>query len=277
MSKTNTHPSVASVVSPTSPAPQAAPAPTAAPAVTVAPLVSAADIQALVGAVDTFALVLALGYEPLSAEALKRLPHPQHESDKFVASIADLAQRYKVDSPSNPVQQMLANQKTAQTLLPVAERLLALGKLVQDATRFTRCASYTSATVLYAQLKAEGRTNPIVRGALAPLRESLRPTFVTPEGTKTHKASRRAPKAPKGGGTTPPAGAPTEATAAAAAPAVVATAATGTKGVARGGDEAVPSRAPSRTSPSSRKPISKLASCWGGSPRSHFAAQPVSL
>jgi hypothetical protein len=114
---------------------------------------------------------------------------------------------------------MLANQQVASTLVPVIERIGAVNTLIESMVRSSQSGAWEGAMVTYGLLKNEARGNAVLRNALTPVREKMRPTFVTAEGGKTKVKAKAAPKAPGGTkkGKASQAGATTAATEAAAA------------------------------------------------------------
>jgi hypothetical protein len=118
--------------------------------------------------------------------------------------LVDIAARYQVESNAYPVREIVANQQVVSTLLPVIDRIGAVQKLVEANSRASQSGAWEGAMVTYALLKTESRGNALLRSALAPVREKMRLTFVTEDGTKTKLKRRAAPKA-KGPAPAPPA------------------------------------------------------------------------
>jgi hypothetical protein len=72
----------------------------------------------------------------------------------------------------------------------VAERIVAVQKLVGAVMLVGQSGAWAASMVTYGLLKNEARGNALLRNALAPVREKLRPTYVTEEGGKTKVRGR---------------------------------------------------------------------------------------
>ncbi len=201
----------------TSTASETAPATDSAPLAHV-PAIDAAAVEAFIAAIDTFAAQIAQGYEVAQPEDARRMAQPRKEAPTIVPMVADISTRYGVASKSFPVSTMLANQQVASTLVPVIERIGAVNKLIESMVRSSQSGAWEGAMVTYGLLKNEARGNAVLRNALTPVREKMRPTFVTAEGGKTKVKAKAAPKTPGATrGKAAQAGATTAATEAAAA------------------------------------------------------------
>jgi hypothetical protein len=204
----------------------------ATPAAANVPSVSAADVAAFVSAIDAFSQALGASFTVPQPEEVKHLPRARKEASTIVPMVADLSSRYSVASTAYPTDVTLAQQQIVNTLGPVAERIGAVQKLVGSIITVGQSAAWSASMVTYGLLKSEARGNAVLRNALQPVREKLRPTYTTEDGGKTKVRSRSKkattakgaapegtggtePAAPAAGSSAPPAAAPaaTEATA----------------------------------------------------------------
>ncbi len=190
------------------------------------PTVSKAEVDAFVEAIDTFGGILAAaGFVVPQPEDAKRLPKARREAPTIVPMVADISTRYAVTSAAFPTSVTLAKQQTVNTLSPVLERIAAVQKLVGAVISVGQSGAWEGSMVTYGLLKSEARGNAVLRNALAPVREKMRPTYETEEGTKTKLRSRSkgaVAKAAQGKAPAPAVAAATPVVAEAPAPAVVA-------------------------------------------------------
>jgi len=155
------------------------------------PTVTQAEVDAFVEAIDTFGTILAAaGFVVPQPEDAKRMVKPRKEAPTIVPMVADIATRYTVGSASFPTSVTLAKQEIVNTLSPVAERIAAVQKLVGSVIAVGQSGAWEGSMVTYGLLKSEARGNAVLRNALAPIREKMRPTFETEDGTKTKLRSR---------------------------------------------------------------------------------------
>jgi hypothetical protein len=158
--------------------------------VATVPSIDESAVSALVDALDAFAQLLGEGVKLPKAEEMKRFPKARKAATTIVSSVTDLTARYRIESKSYPVPVILAQQDLVKKLAPVAERISATMKLVEDVSLMAQSAAWQGTMVNYGLLKNEARGNPVLRKALAPVRDEMRVKYVTPEGTKTVKRSR---------------------------------------------------------------------------------------
>jgi hypothetical protein len=154
------------------------------------PSVSVEAVEAFVAAIDTFAQMLGSGFTVPQPEEVRRLAKPRKEAPTIVPMVADLSTRYDVVSAAFPTDVTLAKQQIVNTLSPVAERIVAVQKLVGAVMLVGQSGAWAASMVTYGLLKNEARGNALLRNALAPVREKLRPTYVTEEGGKTKVRGR---------------------------------------------------------------------------------------
>jgi len=181
------------------------------------PSVTAAEVEAFVSAIDTFALLLGSGFVVPQPEEVKRLVKARKEAPTIVPMVADLSTRYALSSAAYPTSVTLAKQQIVNTLAPVAERIAAVQKLVSSVIMVGQSGAWAGSMVTYGLLKNEARGNAVLRSALVPVRDKLRPTYETEDGgtTKLRSRSKKATAA-KAGAT--PAASPAPAAAPAASP-----------------------------------------------------------
>jgi hypothetical protein len=160
------------------------------PEIASVPSVTEAQVDALVGAIDTFALILGAGFVVPQPEDLKRMVKARSTLGAIAPLVADLSARYGVASTAYPSSVTLAKQATAEALSPVAERVAALQKLVKAVISVGQSGAWQGSMVTYGLLKTEARGNAVLRNALAPVREKLRPTYETADGGTTKVRSR---------------------------------------------------------------------------------------
>lgn len=172
-----------------------------APATPVVPSISAADVETFVNAIDAFAHLLGEGFVVPQPEVVKRMPKARKEAPTIVPMVADISNRYQVLSAAYPIHVMLAKQQIANTLSPVAERIAAVQKLVGSIMTAGQSGAWEGAMVTYSLLKTEARGNAVLRNALVPVREKLRPTYQTEAGGKTKVRSRSKSATAKGAAT----------------------------------------------------------------------------
>jgi hypothetical protein len=185
------------------------------PALATVPSIASSDIDALVTAVDTFAILLRASASDTTETDMRHLLRPRGNPVEVVPKVADLSRRYMVASLSYPVDVMVAQQDLVVVLAPVIERVGAMLKLVENTSFIAQSAAWSAAMVNYGLLKSEARGNALLRNALGPVKEQMRVTYKTPEGSNTVKRGRAAPKPQKSG-------APSDAAAPAAEPAAAA-------------------------------------------------------
>jgi len=160
------------------------------PEIANVPSVTTAQIDAFVEAIDQFSVLLGADFVVPQPEAAKRMAKPRKTAAAIVPMVADLSARYAVASTAYPTSATLAKQQLVNTLSPVAERIGAVQKLVTAIIAVGQSAAWQGSMVTYGLLKSEARGNAVLRNALAPVREKLRPTYVTEEGGKTKVRGR---------------------------------------------------------------------------------------
>jgi hypothetical protein len=196
----------------------------AAPAIAGIPSIAASDVQTFVDAIDAFAQTLGGDFVVPQPEDVKRLAKARKDAPTIVPMVADLSTRYGVTSAAYPSTVTLAKQQIVNTLSPVAERIAAVQKLVASIITVGQSGAWEGSMVTYGLLKSEARGNAVLRNALTPVREKLRPTYETEDGGKTKVRSRskksvtaKDPTASPAASTVEPAPEPAAATAAPAA------------------------------------------------------------
>jgi hypothetical protein len=162
----------------------------AAPAIGGVPSIAASDVQTFVDAIDAFAQTLGGDFVVPQPEDVKRLAKARKSAPTIVPMVADLSTRYGVTSAAYPSTVTLAKQQIVNTLSPVAERIAAVQKLVASIITVGQSGAWEGSMVTYGLLKSESRGNAVLRNALAPVREKLRPTYETEDGGKTKVRSR---------------------------------------------------------------------------------------
>ena len=115
---------------------------------------------------------------------------PRKDAPTIIPMVADISTRYAIVSAAYPTSVTLAKQQLVNTLSPVAERIGAVQKLVGAVLVVAQSGAWEGSMVTYGLLKNEARGNAVLRNALAPVREKLRPTYVTEDGGKTKVRSR---------------------------------------------------------------------------------------
>jgi hypothetical protein len=161
------------------------------------PSVSAAEVAAFVSAIDTFSLLLGAGFVVPQPAVLKRMVKPRKTAPTIVPMVADLSTRYSVTSTAYPMAVTLAQQQLVNTLAPLAERIGAVQKLVSTVVSTGQSVAWEGAMVTYGLLKTEARGNAVLRNALLPVRDKLRPTYETEDGGTTRLRSRAKSVTPK--------------------------------------------------------------------------------
>lgn len=178
----------------------ASPATSAAIALEIAsvPSVSAASVDAFVAAIDAFAHLLGSGFVVPQPDEMMRRVKPRKEAPTIVPMVADISTRYGIASTSFPTSAILARQQLVNSLAPVVERIAAVQKLVVAVIAVGQSGAWEGAMVTYGLLKNEARGNAVLRNALAPVREKLRPTYQTADGGTTKLRSRSIAATAKG-------------------------------------------------------------------------------
>jgi hypothetical protein len=179
-----------SVVTSSNASTSAADTPVSSPLVLAIPAISVAEIQAFVSSIDSFAQTLGADFSVPQPEDMKHMTKPRKDAPTIVPMIADLSTRYGVVSAAYPTQTTLAQQQIVNTLSPVAERIAAVQKLVGAILSVGQSGAWEGSMVTYGLLKSEARGNAVLRNALVPVRDKLRPTYQTEDGGKTKLRSR---------------------------------------------------------------------------------------
>jgi hypothetical protein len=154
------------------------------------PSVTAPEVQTFVDAIDNFAQLLGASFVVPQPDDVRRMPKARKEAPTIVPMVADLSTRYGVTSAAYPSTVTLAKQQIVNTLSPVAERIAAVQKLVASIITVGQSGAWEGSMVTYGLLKSESRGNAVLRNALTPVREKLRPTYETEDGGKTKVRSR---------------------------------------------------------------------------------------
>ena len=154
------------------------------------PSVTSAEVDAFVQAIDTFSVLLGAEFVVPQPEEARRMIKPRRAAPTIVPMVADISKRYGVVSTAYPTSATLAKQQIVNTLSPVVERIGAVQKLVNAIISVGQSSAWEGSMVTYGLLKSEARGNAVLRNALAPVREKLRPTYETEAGTKTVMRSR---------------------------------------------------------------------------------------
>jgi hypothetical protein len=132
----------------------------------------------------------------LTATDVRRSNKLRKGGETVIPTIAALADQFGLTSRVHPTDKMLAKAKTAQSLIPLHRKLVALTKQVSDTMFQANSESWDSATTHYATLSRMARTDGDVAKTLAPVTKffaSKSPAVVQAEDAK--RGGRKGSKA----------------------------------------------------------------------------------
>jgi hypothetical protein len=144
-----------------------------------------------------------LGADPPLSPAQKRHAAKLRKGgDKIIAQIGNLAQQQQLESPALSASAMIATLGKAQALQPLADRLSAFDKHVNDVIFTAQSAAMVMGQQFYALLQRRSLTDAELARAMQPVTAffAYRHPVVKPKGTPTKpqtKATKKAVKALK--------------------------------------------------------------------------------
>jgi hypothetical protein len=135
---------------------------------------SDAELSSFTAQIEHIATILSEGFEPLEPKQAMRLVKLSGRRLKAVPEITKLAGTYGIKSPSAPVADISANLASATKLRVVLASVDALRDVLAGHALATEANAWKGASTLYGVLQGEAKGNPVLKKALAPVRDQLR-------------------------------------------------------------------------------------------------------
>ncbi len=135
---------------------------------------SDAELSSFTAQMEHIATVMSEGFEPLEPKQAMRLVKLSGRRLKAVPEITKLAGTFGVTSPSAPVADISANLAAATKLRMVLATVDALRDVLVGHALTIEASAWKGASTLYGVLQGESKGNPVLRKALAPVRDQLR-------------------------------------------------------------------------------------------------------
>jgi hypothetical protein len=141
--------------------------------------------------IEHIASILGEGYEPLDAKQTRRMPKLYAQRATAAGDIAKLAETFGISAPGVSMADMKANLAAVERLGPLATRVAALHKVLTDLVLIAQSGAWTGASTVYGVLQGNAKSNPVLKLALAPVRDQLttRRKAVTEQDSQTANAT----------------------------------------------------------------------------------------